>query len=169
MTHTRNILDALNNADIDEQLVDRVREATIDDSAYDELEWYYDEIQYDDLLQVSDGYVVHARGFTVEDQVVVDQYALNGGHKRWWQQKLVDEFDRDWRDDDPNQVLYWSVTGSGTFTIQYPGLAIASVESIGRIKQTWEAMEVPDDMQIGWLLEIDREATWRGSLDELHE
>jgi|GEM_PF-6806419 len=169
MTHTRNILDALNKADVEGELIDRVKETTVAESDYDELSWFYDERRYDELLQVTDAYVVHARGFTVEDQIVLDEYALNGGHKRWWQQKLADEFDRDWRDDGPNQVLYWSITGSGTFTIQYPGLAAASVESIGRVKQTWDAMGVPDDAQVGWLLEIDGQPSWRGLRSETDE
>lgn len=111
------------------------------------MEWKTPKKKYSEIPQVTDSYVVHARGFTVGNDIWFDYYALNKGHKFWWNSKLQDEYGFNW---DHGKVLYWSITGSESFIIQYPRYEERTEEDIQRLNNTLDALEVSKNCNIVW-------------------
>lgn len=124
-----------------------IREAT-GGSAYDTYRWRTPKKQWDELVQVTDSYVVHARGWTVENDIWLDEYAVKSGHKKWWSRQLEEEYDGHWTDTYPNQVLYWSITGGSAFILQQPQLDNLTDESVFRLKDTLDELQVPNDCEV---------------------
>jgi len=116
---------------------------------YENLNWATSPCMWKDLLQVTDSYVCHARGWTVYDDVYLDRYNVMGEHKRWWSTWLSEEYGCDWRETD-KQTLYWSVTGSSAFLLQFPHYEDIEDEAFGRLIQTLRLMDVPDDAMVQW-------------------
>lgn len=86
-----------------------------------EYDWKTQFIHYDDLIHTRREYVVHARGFTLDEDVWFDQYAVRKGHSRFWHDIISDNYENaeQW-DDVSDNSLYWSLTGSGSFVLQHP-------------------------------------------------
>lgn len=127
------------------------------------MNWRTRPRKWNDLVQVTDSYVVHARGFTIGEDVWIDHYAVHGGHKSWWNKKLEDEYDHSW---DHEDVLYWSVTGSGTFIMQYPRFPEASREQKKRLVDFLDVFGYPENEKITWKKTVDEYKRWEWTLND---
>lgn len=111
------------------------------------LNWETAPKQWDQLIQVTDDYVVHARGWTVEDDILLDEYNAKLEHKRWWKEELGDKYGFSWKDD---RVLYWSITGSNSFIVQYPRYGEHTESHIEQLRATLDELNVPDSINVRW-------------------
>lgn len=160
--HVRKLLDIVKRSeenDLD-SIEDRVESASDEDkSQYQSFNWRAGKDDFDELIQVTDEYVVHARGFTVENEVWLDEYAVRSSHSSLWQQLLQDEYGGSWRNGFPNQTLYWSVTGTGVFLMQYPRIEDLTDEALYRLAHFLKSFNVSGDTQLTWKVNDDESAT----------
>lgn len=108
------------------------------------MRWMTDPVTWDELPQVTDDYVVHARGFVVDSDIWLDPFAVRSGHKKLWREVVSDEYDIDWnghRDTTPESVLYWSITGSSVLIVQ-------GSSDIEEYVELFDELDMPDDAQI---------------------
>lgn len=123
------------------------------------MNWKTEPIDYDDLLQVTDNYVVHARGFTIGNDIWFDQYALRLGHHRYWNDVVRYEYNfPEWEpytswtlyssQNIRQNTVYWSIVGSGLIVIQYPRLRSMGEHCYELAVKTLEAMNVPDNTEV---------------------
>lgn len=168
MTHAQQINNILDESGEQALGESPLGDVSVDESAFDELSWATPESTYDSLIQVTDSYVVHARGFTVEQDIWLDEYAINFGHKRWWLTQIEDIYERSWDEHNPHDVLYWSITGASKILVQAPGFNTVSREGVARMMQTLAALDVPDDARISWAMESDGSESWSGTAAELY-
>jgi hypothetical protein len=116
-----------------------------------EFEWVPGRVRYGDLPQVRDEYVVHARGFVLDETVLVDPYAVAGGHASSWEAVFADRYGgADWRDA-ADRYLYWSVTGSGTFFLQHPRRDELSEETVEYLRSFLYAVGVDPDASVAFV------------------
>jgi hypothetical protein len=119
------------------------------------LNWETTPVNWDELVQVTDGYVVHARGFTIDEDIWLDQYALHGGHHAHWNKILMDHYDAEkWEPRVPwpeyvedhlgKETVYWSITGSPSFIIQFPLLEDITERQEELLKATFDTLSTPD-------------------------
>lgn len=125
------------------------------------MNWKTSPTQWSELVQVTDSYVVHARGFTVDGDIWLDHYAVNGGHKRWWNNKLEEIYGHSW---DHENVLYWSVTGSGTFLMQFPRYENATDVQKQNLKKFLKTFGYPENEKFNWKMSGGRKRMKRGDL-----
>lgn len=132
-----------------------------------ELQWRLGETTWADLPHVTDNYVVHARGFVVGDEIWFNPLALFGGHRRFWNEYLADEYDTDTWDDFDRQTLYFSITGAPVFTIQHPSPDEVTPEAVGRLDALLAELAVPDDAHVHWKTDTGTEQLTRADIAEM--
>lgn len=123
------------------------------------MKWKTEPRQYEDLIQITDEYVVHARGFTIGSDIWLDEYSLRLGHHRYWNDVLRYEYGCpewesgvSWTLYSANQIeqenIYWSILGSGLITIQYPRLRNMDEEEFELVMKTLDELDVPDSTEV---------------------
>lgn len=119
------------------------------------LNWQTPPKLFEETVQVTDGYVVHGRGWTIGEDIWFDEYALRSGHHSHWNNVLKDEYGfpewpggMDWskyaEGIDP-YVVYWSITGAPTFLVQFPFFNDMEERHWELLGATLEEMQVPTD------------------------
>lgn len=122
------------------------------------LKWKTSPTRYDQTVQYTDSYVVHGRGFTIDEDIWFDQYALHAGHHSHWNEIIRHEYDlprweprQQWEkyaeEIDPT-VVYWSITGAPTFLIQHPNDSYIEQRHWKLLAKTLDAMAVSDDERL---------------------
>lgn len=123
------------------------------------MKWKTEPTTWDELIQVTDDYVVHARGFTIDEDIWLDEYSLRLGHHRCWNDLVRHEYGYPkWPDnvswtlysaqniDRP--AIYWSIIGDSMFTVQYPRLRNMGRERFALVEGTLEALEIDPDAEV---------------------
>lgn len=112
------------------------------------MEWRTPRVPWSDLPQITDSYVVHARGFTIDGDVWFDPYSVRSSHSGLWSDVVSDHYDIEWDGSghEIDEVLYWSITGSETFVIDHP----PRDDNEARITELLDELEVPDDAHVRW-------------------
>jgi len=120
------------------------------------VEWVLGETTWNDLIQVTDNYVVHARGFTVGDNIWLDEYSVHRSHYHLWDTQMEEfyeaaEYSGRWGEYDPEideSVLYWSITGAPTFIVQHPKTLMFDDRALEQLKGTLQALDCPNDVSV---------------------
>lgn len=113
-----------------------------------EWNWMMGESSHDEIIQSTDSYVVHARGFTVGADIWFDEYSVHKSHNHLWNEYIRhrydgDEYIGDWDTEKVNvdkPVLYWSITGAASFIVQHPSTYKFDDKSLEQLQLTLEAM-----------------------------
>lgn len=156
--HARRILNSIKNSEEPEDVdVDRITDTSNSPLFDKEFSWKTAKKPFSELTQVQDDYVVHARGFTVDTDVWLDEYAVLGGHKMAWKQVIGKIYDKPYEYYLPDNMLYWSVTGSSTFVLQHPTYYNAPDGTAQYLKDFLLEFEVPEDSRVSW--NINRESS----------
>ncbi|MFB6236949.1 MAG: hypothetical protein ABEH81_01125 [Halopenitus sp.] len=113
-----------------------------------EIEFKTDITDWEDLPQIKDGYVVHARCFIIDGDVWIDHYNLMVSLDHWWKRSLSQKYDYDsYKNDD---VIAFQISASEAISVVHPTLD----EDCGR--QKWclgrflEEMGANEDTKIHW-------------------
>lgn len=109
-----------------------------------------------ELPQVTDSYVVHARGFSVGSDLWLDAYNLYEEHSKHWNELVRHEYDYpelsvDWEDyadsiDEP--YLYWSITGTSTLIIQHPHADTFTEDEVQLLYDIVTTLQIPGDVRV---------------------
>lgn len=111
---------------------------------------------WSELPQVADDYVVHARGFTIGDDIHLDAASLRLEHHRWWNDHLRHHHDAPewppgerWPTYADREVsepsLYWSINGNNLILLQHPRISRATRPQWRALRSTFEALSAPPD------------------------
>lgn len=113
---------------------------------------------WDELPQVTDDYVVHARGYSVSDKIWFDIYSFHTDHMNLWNKEVREDLDYPkyedelWVDYAEEHVdepwLYWCVTGSGGLTIQRQSLEDMTAEQMQLIADIVLELQIPEDESV---------------------
>lgn len=111
--------------------------------------------KWNQLPQVTDNYVVHARGFSLGNKIWFDAYNLHSEHTHLWndcvsQETEYDQYDGDWptfleRTNFDEPWLYWSISSPGQLLIQHPQLEDISDDQFQQIADLVNALNIPKD------------------------
>lgn len=127
-----------------------------------ELVWKTEKTEWGKLVQITDGYVVHARGFTIGKDIWLDGYAVRVDHSTLWDTVMSEHYeDIKWsgsgRGTFPDyrglQSLYWSITGLGSFLMQAPKLTDIKPEAVARLSMLLDELKTPEDADINWYID----------------
>lgn len=153
-------------------------ETAIDEPTWD---WQTPPRQWDELLQVTDDYVVGARGYCIGTDVWLDEYAVFGGHSGLWNRQMVDAYEidswdateeLDWFDAQfADTMYYWSVTGGQNVVVRYPRLAQTTDRQVAMLGYFFrDGLGAPGDAALVWSIDDRDETITTGtSLAELYE
>lgn len=119
---------------------------------YDDLVWKTRPRELNETVQFSDNYVVHGRGFLIENDVWFDEYTITGGHMPFYNEYIRHHYDKpEYPGDWPEHVrkeyegedvpLYWSTTGAGSFLLQHPRYSNMDSEAWHRLYLLLEDMD----------------------------
>lgn len=120
------------------------------------LTWMTEEKSWDELIQITDNYVVHARGFTIGDDLYLDEYSLRSEHHRWWNDIVrhyynLPEYGRrqNWNVYAGKNIeqtwVYWSINATGMFLLQNPKKEYLDEETFNLAMETLDALDTPED------------------------
>lgn len=111
--------------------------------------------KWDELPQVTDDYVVHARGYNVSDMMWFDVYNFCTDHMNLWNKEVRDVLDyppyedEEWVSYADKYVeepwLYWCVTGGSGFTIQRQVLDDMTEDQMQLVFDVIEELQIPED------------------------
>jgi len=142
--HTRKLLSVIKDSTDNTPITESI------DGGSKEFNWITEEKEFQDLIQVTSDYVVHARGFTVGNDIWLDEYAVRGGHSMFWRKVLKDEYQCDYEELLPGDMLYWSVTGSSVFILQYPLYNNAPDETEQYLMEFLDEFGVTEEDRVVW-------------------
>lgn len=127
----------------------------------DELNWMTDKVLYYDLPQITDNYVVHARGFVINRDVWLDPFSLRMSHGRLWRYCICPHYGYEWgmnpfdweQYDDIDGLVYFSITGSGSFLVPHPRMVNVNSMDVGLLDALLRDLEVPNNLSIYWTVD----------------
>lgn len=128
---------------------------------FDKLNWRcMPKKKAEDTVQYKHDYVVHSRGFVIDNDVWFDEYNINMGHNYFWNKHIGDEYglpdyNGEWVpyrkehfDEDDPMPIYFSITGSNVLLVQHPRVEWMDGETVHRLKMLVDDFELPDDFDI---------------------
>jgi len=119
-----------------------------------DIVWKTPKRPLDEIIQDTDDYVVHGRGFLIENELWFDELASRGGHLRWWYGHLQHVYGTDdWNDQDVFDTvnIYFSITGASEFLLQHP-------EPEDFERETWKRLKWLIVDEFGF--HVDQSFTW---------
>lgn len=115
---------------------------------------------WNELPQVTDNYVVHARGYNVSDKMWFDVYSFHPDHMNLWNKEVRHELDYpkyedekwvDYADENVDESwLYWCVTGSSGLTVQRQSLKDMTQGQMQLILDIVLALRVPEEESVSF-------------------